>query len=277
MYLGIDVGGTKTLLAVLNNHGEITESRKFPTASNYNHFLLEVRHAIAHLNHTEWQAAGVGIPTSRFSRTTDVAYRFGNLPWKNVHVQHDLEKLLHCPVVLENDAKLACLSEAMLLRERYSRVLYVTISTGIGYALTVDGVMDTNIGDGGGRAILLEHRGKLVPWESFASGKAIVERYGKRAEDIHDEKTWQTIARDLRLGFLELIAVTQPDVIVVGGSVGTYFDRYKAFLLAYLKEHETPSLQIPPLRKAKRPEEAVIFGCYDLAKLTYGHHAVTHP
>jgi glucokinase len=276
MYLGIDVGGTKTLLAVLNNHGEIVESRKFPTASNYNHFLLEVRHAIAHLNHTEWQAAGVGIPATIFDREHQIAHAFGNLPWKNVHVQDDLEKLLRCPVVLENDAKLACLSEAMLLRERYDRVLYVTISTGIGYALTVDGRIDTNIGDGGGRTILLEHRGKLAPWETFASGKAIVKRYGKRAEDIHDDHTWQAIARDLRLGFLELIAITQPDVIVLGGSVGTYFDRYREFLTDYLKAHQTPSLHIPPLRKAKRPEEAVVFGCYDLAKLTYGSHAVAH-
>jgi glucokinase len=276
MYLGIDVGGTKTLIAVLNNHGEIVESRKLPTARNYDHFLLEIRHALAHFKHKEWQAAGVGVPVTVFDRNQEVALAFGNLPWKNVPIRHDLEKLLHCPVVLENDAKLACLSEAMLLRERYDRVLYVTISTGIGYALTVDGQIDTNIGDGGGRSILLEHHGKLVPWETFASGKAIVARYGKRAEDIHDDKTWQAIARDLRLGFLELIAVTQPDVIVVGGSVGTYFERYDKFLTTDLEQYETPSLPIPPLKKAQRPEEAVIFGCYDLAKLTFGNHAVAH-
>lgn len=276
MYLGIDIGGTKTLLATLNDHGEIVESRKFPTVANYDHFLLELRHALAHLEHKDWRAAGVGIPVTSFDREKGIARKFGNLPWRNVPIQHDLEKLLRCPVVLENDAKLACLSEAMLQRDRFERVLYVTISTGIGYALTVGGDIDTNIGDGGGRTILLEHRGKLVPWETFASGKAIVERYGKRAVDIHDDKTWQAIARELTLGFLELIAITQPDVVVVGGSVGTYFERFGHILQENLARHETPILTIPPLQKAQRPEEAVVFGCYDLAKQRFGKHAAAH-
>jgi glucokinase len=276
MYLGIDVGGTKTLVAVLNNHGEILESRKFPTARNYTNFLLELRHTIAHFRHKEWHAAGVGIPVTIFDREREIAQRFGNLSWKNVAIQHDLEKLLRCPVVIENDAKLASLSEAMLLRDRHDRVLYVTVSTGIGYGLTVKGEIDTNMGDGGGIAILLAHQGKLVPWESFASGRAIVKRYGKRAEDIHDDKTWQAIARNLKEGLLELIAVTQPDVIVVGGSVGNYFERYKKFLTAYLKQHETPVLHIPPLKKAQRPEEAVVYGCYDLAKQRFGSYAAAH-
>ncbi|CAN5345991.1 ROK family protein [soil metagenome] len=276
MYLGIDVGGTKTLVASLNNHGEIVESRKFPTEKNYDHFLLELRHALAHMQHSDWQAAGVGIPTSRFNRTAGIAYRFGNLPWKSVPIQHDLEKILKCPVTIENDAKLASLSEAKLLKDKYQRVLYVTISTGIGYGLTVDCIIDSNIGDPGGRSMLIEHRGKFVPWETFASGKAIVEHYGKRAEDIHDEKTWSAIARNLKLGFLELIAVMQPDVIVVGGSVGNYFERLKKPLENELKAYETPSLPIPPLLKAQRPEEAVVFGCYDLAKQRFGNHAATH-
>jgi glucokinase len=150
--------------------------------------------------------------------------------------------------------------------------LYVTISTGIGYAFCNDRTIDTNIGDGGGAMLQLEYRGKLVPWESFASGHAIVERYGKKAADIHDDATWQRIAHDLSMGFLELIAITEPDVIVVGGSVGTYFERLQPHLEAALSRHKTPLLSIPPMEKAKRPEEAVLYGCYDLLQGLYGRH-----
>src|SRR4029077_13682232 len=101
-----------------------------------------------------------------------------------------------------------------------------------------------NIGDGGGRTILLEHEGKLVPWEDFVSGRAIVARYGKRAEEINDQATWKAIVRELKLGFLELIAVMQPDVIVVGGSVGNYFERFKKPLEEMLKQYETPLVPI---------------------------------
>ena len=269
MYVGVDVGGTKTLVATLTDEGVISESRKFPTPKNYQHFLLELQHALAHMEHKDFKAAGVGMPFTHFDRHNDRIFSFGNLPWHNVPVQADMEKILRCPVILENDAKMASLSEAMLVRDKYQRVLYVTISTGIGYGLTVDGKLDSNIGDGGGRMIMLEHNGKLMPWEDFASGRAIVARYGKRAEEITDDATWKAIVRELKLGFLELIAVMQPDVIIVGGSVGSYFERFKDFLADELKQYETPLVPMPVLRKAKRPEEAVIYGCYDLAKAIF--------
>jgi predicted NBD/HSP70 family sugar kinase len=141
----------------------------------------------------------------------------------------------------------------------------------------VDGHIETNFSDNSGADMLLEHEGKLVPWESFASGRAIVARYGKRAEDIHDDATWQKIVRELRSGFLELIAIMEPDAIVVGGSVGNFFERFEKFLQADLKAYETPLLHIPTLYKAQRPEEAVIFGCYDLAKATFKKSAKPKP
>lgn len=275
MYVGVDVGGTKTLVATLTNDGVIKESRKFPTPQNYHHFLLELRHAVAFLTTKDFIAGAVAIPATQIDRTHGIGVSFGNLPWKHVPILADVEKILQCPMVLENDAKLAGLSEAMLLKHEYERVLYITISTGIGYGFTVNGVIDTNIGDAGGKDILLPHRGKTVPWESFASGKAIFEHYGKRAEDIHDEATWKAIVRNLGLGFIELIAVMQPEVIVIGGGVGTYFDRYEHLLKAELKKYELPLLKLPALRQAQRPEQAVVYGCYDLAKATFGvkHHA----
>jgi predicted NBD/HSP70 family sugar kinase len=42
MYLGIDIGGTKTLIATLTNEGVITEELKFPTPKNYDEFLKEL-------------------------------------------------------------------------------------------------------------------------------------------------------------------------------------------------------------------------------------------
>jgi predicted NBD/HSP70 family sugar kinase len=218
MYVGVDVGGTKTLLAVLNEHGEIRHSVKFPTSQNYDHFLLELRNAYHHLPTQEFKAGAVGIPAVLIDREHGRGKIFGNLAWKNVPIQHDLERIFHCPFVVENDAKLAGLSEAMLLRDKYEKVLYVTVSTGIGYALINSGEIDKNIGDGGGKEILLPHRGKHVPWESYASGHAL----------LKDE----------------------------------------------LQRYHLPLLPLPELRKAERPEEAVVYGCYDIAKQTFGHATV---
>lgn len=269
MYLGVDIGGTKTLAAVLNADGVIQQSTKFPTPTDYEEFLTTLKRTISDFGDQDYVACGVGMPVTDFDRKRGVGIGFGNLPWHMVPVQEDIEAIVNCPVALENDAKLAGLSEAMLLKQ-YSKVLYVTISTGIGTALVVDQHIDPNVGDSGGAGLRLQHHGKFVPWESFASGHAIVERFGKRASEITDEKTWQTIVHDWGRGFIELIAVMEPDVIVIGGGVGTYFDRYGELLKTELERYATPLVDIPPVRQAQRPEEAVVFGCYDYAKQLYG-------
>lgn len=269
--MGVDVGGTKTLVAVLNEAGTITESTKFPTSQNYNDFLRDLAEAVDSFTTKDFKAGAVAIPATVLDRHHGIGVSFGNLPWRNVPVQHDVEKICHCPMALENDAKLGCLSEAMLLKDRYEKVLYVTVSTGIGIALVANGVIDTSFGDGGGAAMQLAHNGKLVPWESFASGHAIVERYGKKAMDITDEATWKKIVRDLAPGLIELIAVLQPDVIVIGGSVGSYFERYGHLLEIELQRYHVPLITLPKLRSAQRPEEAVVYGCYDYARQVYGH------
>ena len=141
-------------------------------------------------------------------------------------------------------------------------------------AVILEGVKNPvlGVGDGGGRLLLLPYKGKLVAWESFASGKAIVERYGKKASEILDAATWQRIAHDLAGGFIELIAITEPDIIVVGGSVGSHFEKLQPHLQVELDRLKIPLLTIPPIEKAIRPEEAVLFGCYDLAKEVYGRN-----
>jgi predicted NBD/HSP70 family sugar kinase len=271
MYVGVDIGGTKTLVGILDEHGSITHSLKFATPKNYDHFLLELRHIAHNLPVKEFRAGGVGMPVTVFDRIHGRGVSFGNLPWRNVPVHRDIERIFDCPIVVENDAKMAALSEAMMVKDDYRVVLYVTVSTGIGYGLVVDGQIDTSVGDGGGKTILLEHKHKFVPWESFASGHAIVERYGKMARDITSDSTWETISRDLAKGLVELIAVCEPEVIVIGGGVGSYFDRYEKHLKKALTHYDIPLLKMPDIVAAQRPEYAVVYGCYDLAKQTYGH------
>jgi glucokinase len=268
MYLGVDIGGSKTLVASLDNGGTIVEHIKFLTPDNYDLFIKELENTVASLTTKDFAACGVGVP-GRINREHGIGITFGNLPWENVPIQADVEAIVHCPTVIDNDANLGGLSEAMLLPD-YDRVLYVTISTGIGTGLIDKQAIDPGLADSEGGEIMLEHHGEMMKWEDFASGKAIVKRFHKKAAEITDEATWKTISHDLAAGLIQLIAIAQPEVIVLGGSVGTYFHHYEKFLIAALKKYENPMVPIPPIREAARPEEAVIYGCYDLAKQTYG-------
>ncbi len=281
MYAGIDIGGSKTLAASVADNGVIQQKIRFETPKDYDDFLVKLREVMGSMDAHDFHAAGVAIP-GRIDRKHGIGRVFGNLPWRDVPIAHDIEKILHCPVMLEHDPSLAALSESMLIKERdkeknkvrdkhISKVLYVTVSTGIGAGLVVDGRIDTNFAGSEAGQMVLEYKGKLVAWESFASGSAIVRRYGKMAKDIDDAATWRAIARDISRGMIELLAITEPDVIVIGGSVGIYYNRYATFLKAELSQFHNPLVPIPPIKAAERPDEAVLFGCYDLAKSQYNH------
>ena len=268
MYVGIDIGGTKTLVAALSDNGEIAGSIKFATPEHYEDFLPELKHYLAALPFVEYRAGAIGAPGT-VDRHRGILERGGNIKWQNVHLLRDIEKLTGCPMLLENDANLAGLSEAMLLKDQYRKVLYITISTGIGTGFIVDRQIEPNMADSEGGLMMIQHGDKLAKWESFGSGSAIFKKYGKKASEIDDQKTWQEIVRTWTAGFLDLLAVTEPDVIVLGGGVGHYLPKYHDLLMAELKQYETPMVPIPPIVQAGRPEEAVAYGCYDLARSVY--------
>lgn len=265
MYAAVDVGGTKTLVAVLDGQGKIMERVKFPTPEDYSDFKKKLAEVVAKLSTNEFSKTVVALP-GRINRVRGTGIRMGNLKWQNIPIQTDTEKIFGSTALVENDAKLAGLSEALLLKGKYSKVLYITISTGIGLGLIVEGRIDTDMSDSGGNSVMLEHKGKTVSWESFASGKAIVRRYGKKASEIENKQIWKAIAKDFAAGLITVIAMVDPEVVVIGGGVGSHFDKYGAFLKEYLSKYETPMMPIPPIMKAKHPEEAVIYGCYELAK-----------
>jgi predicted NBD/HSP70 family sugar kinase len=266
MYVGVDIGGTKTLVAALDDNGVIVQSEKFPTPPLYDDFITTLA-ATRHLFTQDFRAGAVAGPGT-MDRVNGLGIRFGNLGWERVPLVADAEPIFNCPLLLDNDANLAGLSESMLLPPE-ARVLYITISTGIGTGIIAHQTIEPTFADSEGGQMLLEYHGKRVPWEDFASGHAIVERFHKKAGEITDNATWARITHDWCLGFTELIAIIQPTVIVIGGSVGTYFDRYHDLLMAELERYKNPMVPIPEIRQAQRPEEAVVYGCYDLARSHY--------
>lgn len=271
MYLAVDVGGSKTELATFDKKGTITHKTKFPTPASYEEFLTILAKEVKQSTNSKFAAAAIAIP-GRIDRKHGVGISFGNLDWQLVPVRDDLEKLLLCPVAVENDAKLAGLSEARLIKKDFKKVLYITISTGIGSALIINGKIDAAYADAEAGHILLEHQGKLQRWEDFASGRAIKAKFGMLAKDIpaDNKEAWYQIGRNIALGLIDLIATLTPEVVVIGGGVGTHFDKFESRLNEMLKIYDNPMISLPEVRQAIHPEDAVIYGCYELIKDKHG-------
>jgi len=267
MYLAIDVGASKTLLAVFSPDGQLLGEHRFPTSKDYHKFLVDFKKTFES-NFASYQllACCCAIP-GKVDRARGIGKNFGNLDWANIAVASDLGKILGgLPIYVENDANLGGLSEALLVHKKYKKVLYLTISTGIGDGIIINGKIDDGLADSEAGHMLIERDGKVQKWEDFASGRALKARYGKLAKDISDPHIWKEFAHDIALGLNELLAVIQPEVVIIGGGVGKYFDKFGDLLAQELSSHPNKMVEIPPLVKAARPEEAVIYGCYEFIK-----------
>lgn len=267
MYLGIDVGGTKTLFAVFTKDGDVADQNKIATHRDYGHFLTDAKKVLGQLVTTrEIRAVCCAVP-GRVERRRGIAMDFGNLAWHNVPIKSDLKKMLPTAnIYVENDANLAGLSEALLVQEKYKKVLYITVSTGIGGGIIINGKIDKDFEDFEPGQMVANHEGKLQKWEAFASGSALKKRYGKLASEINDASIWRSYSLDIAVGLQELLAVIQPEAVIVGGGVGSHFEKFSAYLEGELYKLQNPLVKNPPIIKAKRPEEAVIYGCFDFIK-----------
>jgi predicted NBD/HSP70 family sugar kinase len=267
MYLAVDVGGSKTLFAVFSESGEIITKHKIPTNAVYKEFLNDVEKVLKNeLKDYEFNRCCCAVPGT-FDKNLGLGTRFGNLSWVNVPIAKDLSNLLNgASVSVENDGALGGLSEAVLVHEKYKRVLYVTIGTGIGDAYIMDGKLDLELSESEAGHMVLDYEGKLQRWEDFASGHAIKKKYGKLASEINDPQIWAQYAKALAVGLQPLLAVLLPEVLIIGGGVGTHLDKFKEPLDIELKKLENTMVKIPPIIQAKRSEEAVIYGCYEYIK-----------
>ena len=66
--------------------------------------------------------------------------------------------------------------------------------------------------------MMLHYNGKTTTWEEIAAGRILRELFGELSEETSSE-TWENIADRIKTGLQPLIAFTQPDVVVIGGSI----------------------------------------------------------
>lgn len=143
MKIGVDLGGTQMRAALLDADGHISHQRIVPTLAANSAADVTQRMAQLIRSLPDWDAAdfiGVGAPcgVSRDGASLKLA---SNLPGMDGYpLRDELSASLGRSVMLENDANVACLGEALRgAGTGHAHVVYVTISTGIGGGYYSDG------------------------------------------------------------------------------------------------------------------------------------------
>lgn len=182
--VGVDIGGSKVLAGVVDQHGAVltTQQRATPgrSVTAVEDTIVEL---VSHLR-SEHDVAAVGIGAAGFVDVTRSVVTFSpHLAWRDEPLRAAVANRLRLPVVVDNDANAAALAESRFGAGAGHRfVLCVTLGTGIGGALVIDNrVFRGAHGMAGefGHIQVVEdgHRcpcGNRGCWEQYASGNALV-------------------------------------------------------------------------------------------------------
>ncbi|MDR7555621.1 MAG: ROK family protein [Armatimonadota bacterium] len=150
-YLGVDLGGTKILTAVVDETGQVAARVRAPTPQTGPAAVVEAIAATAQqaleaagLPRGAVRAAGVGAPGPA-DPVTGTVFSPPNLPgWGDVPLADLLRARLEVPVAVENDANAAALGEHWVGAGRgVDDLLYITVGTGIGGGLILRGQLYT--------------------------------------------------------------------------------------------------------------------------------------
>jgi glucokinase len=140
--IGVDLGGTKMLLGVLDSDSKVVwESRERSTGQGENDLVeLLVREVEeARVEHSGVEAVGLGIPAT-IDHERGLAISAVNLPIDNLPIRDLVAKRIGLPIFVDNDANLAALAEHLFGAARGTRnAVMLTIGTGIGGGLILGG------------------------------------------------------------------------------------------------------------------------------------------
>ena len=269
MIIAIETGGTKTLLAGFSKEGKLLKSFEFQTPKSQQKYLEIIEKVIKkefseQLESGEIQAISCAEPGII---ENGVILWAKNLRWQNFNIKAELSKIFpNIKILVENDANLAGLFESKKFKNKAQNILYITLSTGVGSGIITDGKINQGLKNSEIGRIPIEFDGRVREWEEFASARAIFNVYGKYASEISKPRQWQNIADRISRGFLVIIPIIQPELIVIGGSLGENFKKFDLFLEQIVRENLPEGISCPKIIQAQKPREAVIYGCFESAK-----------
>lgn len=271
---GVDLGGTTVKIGLFDAEGTVLEKWEIPTRkeNNGSNILPDIAKAVLgkmeEKGLAKEEVIGVGIGVPGPVNDTGVIFKAANLGWGVMNINEILGELLQLPVKAGNDANVAALGEMWRGGgQGFSNMVLVTLGTGVGGGIIVNGeILTGSTGAGGeiGHIHLKDDEqeacgcGNHGCLEQYASATGIVRLANRRlaattensvlreqeisAKSVFDAvKAGDKVACDIAEEFGEnlgkglamIAAVVNPEAFVIGGGVSKAGD----ILLDYVKKY----------------------------------------
>ena len=247
-YIGVDLGGTNVRAAIVDEEGNVLVQKKSPSYGTEG--VEKVMSTIISLIKTlpEYETCsgiGVGVPGPCDQKTGSMVMST-NLPgFAGYSIANRLKEEFNMPAFIDNDANVAGLAEALVGAGKGKDVVfYVTLSTGIGGGLVVNGKCVSGMHGYAGEIaniIIDRNRSKVNHLavgavENEASGTSITRKANEKAGEkkyahageVFDaasngnkdcQEIVENVTTDLAQMFATISCVVDPDVYVIGGGM----------------------------------------------------------
>ena len=259
MFVGIDVGGTNLKAGLVDAQGKILTVKRVPldftNPEAFAETLAELAVSVAQEGGVELadlEYVGAGIPGA--VAEGEILYTT-NIPMEHVPLANLFRRYLDRPLLLGNDGDCAAVGEYFCGAGRGAKnFVIVTLGTGIGGGLILNGKLHTGMGSGGEVGHLVTHPGgdlcncgRHGCWERYASATGLI-RLTESAMAEHPESKLHILAaesgvegrtafqaaeqgdetalavcrryvEELAIGVVDLINILQPEILALGGGV----------------------------------------------------------
>lgn len=248
--IGIDIGGTDTKIGLVDIRNKLIDTMVIPTNAKdpAKEVIARIGQCAADIvekngiSMDQCIGVGVGMPGT-VDRKNGVVLYSNNIKWENVPLAEELGKYLQLPISVANDADCAALGEALAgAGKEYSDVIMITLGTGVGGGIILDGEIYEGRCHGGselGHMVIVENGepctcGRRGCLEAYVSAPALM-RAAKKADgiernpeeifaaaasgdDLMKEVTESYIQR-LGIGIVNAVNIFRPQLLLIGGGI----------------------------------------------------------
>lgn len=272
MFLLFDVGGTKIRVVIADHGGIKGRVVTIPTPADFEKGMAHLVDTARSLSEGEKITLIVGGLAGALDRGHSMLVSGSNIvPWVGKPIKKVLQDSFQVPVLLENDAALAGLGEAVVgAGKDYDIVGYMTISTGVGGARITNKTIDAHVFgfEPGYQIVDLDgsycKRCTKRHLDAHISGRGIEEHYHEKPEDITDLLVWEDVASVLAVGLTNTILHWSPDIMVLGGPMmrDISIERVRELVRELL--HVYP--EIPLIERAQLGDTGGLEGALQMAR-----------
>lgn len=232
MRLGsLEAGGTKMVCAVGDSDGTIYEQISIPTTTPED----TMPHIIDYFKEKEIAALGIAcfgpVDVNPDSETYGTILDTPKLPWRQYPILKVMQDALKLPMGLDTDVNGSCLGEVTYgTAKGLDSVIYITVGTGIGVGIVLDGrLVHGMLHPEAGHILIAPEAGDeghcICPYhshclEGLAAGPSIEKRWGAKAVELTERlEVWELESQYLAQAIVNLILTVSPKRIILGGGV----------------------------------------------------------